>query len=67
MLLTGFFEKFPTPRLLREAQEEYRSINIDPPLDATGKPLPYPTPTNKDEIIDREAIEAIDAHALGVS
>lgn len=60
----GFFEKFPTPRLLREAQEEYRSINLDPPLDATGKPLPFPTPSDKQDIIDRQAIETIDSHAL---
>ena len=63
----GFYDKKPTPRLLREAQEEYRSIKLDPPLDATGKPLPYPAMTNKEDIIDRDAIETIDTHALGVS
>ena len=63
----GFFDKFPTPKLLREAQEEYRSICLDPPLDDTGKPLPYPTPVSKSDLIDREAVEEIDAHALGVS
>ena len=62
----GFFDKFPTPKLLREAQEEYRSIVLDPPLDDTGKPLPYPTPVSKSDLIDREAVEEIDAHALGV-
>jgi len=62
----GFYDKFPTPRLLREAMEEYKSIRLEPPLDATGKPLPYPALTSKREIIDREAIETIDAHALGV-
>lgn len=61
----GYFDKFPTPKLLREAQEEYRSINLDPPLDDTGKPLPYPTPVSKSELINREAVEEIDAHALG--
>lgn len=60
----GFYDKFPTPRLLREAQEEYRSIKLESPLDATGKPLPYPAMQNKCDIIDREAIEAIDIHAL---
>ncbi|XP_052276826.1 kyphoscoliosis peptidase-like isoform X3 [Dreissena polymorpha] len=61
----GYYDKFPTPRLLREAMDEYRSIHLEPPLDATGKPLPYPAMTSKADIIDREAIETIDAHALG--
>ncbi|XP_060552544.1 kyphoscoliosis peptidase-like isoform X2 [Ruditapes philippinarum] len=65
LIYKGFYDKFPTPRLLREAQEEYRSIHLEPPLDATGKPLPYPALTNKAEIINRDAIETVDCHALG--
>ena len=64
---SGFYDKFPTPGLLREAQEEYRTIGLDPPLDATGKPLPYPAMTSKSDIMDIDAINAIDSHALEVS
>ncbi|WAR00681.1 HIL-like protein [Mya arenaria] len=61
----GFYDKLPTPRLLREAMDEYRSIRLEPPLDATGKPLPYPAMTSKRDIVDVETIDTIDAHALG--
>ena len=37
------FEEFPTPELLRDANEKYTALCQPLPRDATGKLLPYPT------------------------
>ncbi|KAK3601985.1 hypothetical protein CHS0354_013692 [Potamilus streckersoni] len=60
----GYYDSFPTPKLLRQAQDEYRSIRISPPLDSNNKPLPYPTPCPKEELMDRQRMFELDRHSL---
>ncbi|KAK3099611.1 hypothetical protein FSP39_007024 [Pinctada imbricata] len=60
----GFYREFPTNELLREAQSVYHSLEWPPQLDDDGDPSPGPPRNSKDDVIDHDEIQEIDAHAL---
>ena len=60
------FTEFPTPRLLREANEKYAALHRPLPRDDTGKLLPYPTPSTKASVFDLEKFQAVDKFAVEV-
>lgn len=47
----GFFETFPDPRTVREAQQFYRSLDLPIPVDKEDKILPYPQKVTKAEYL----------------
>ena len=61
------FEEFPTPELLRDANEKYSALCQPLPRDATGKLLPYPTPTTKASIFDVTRVHDVDTFAVEVT
>lgn len=61
------FKEFPTPELLRDANEKYTALNHPLPRDATGKLLPYPTPTTKASIFDVTRVHDVDTFAVEVT
>ena len=60
------FTEFPTPKLLREANEKYAALHRPLPRDDTGKLLPYPTPSTKASVFDLEKFQAVDKFAVEV-
>ena len=44
------FLDVPTPELLRQANKEYAALGLPPPLTDTGELLPYPCPSQKQDI-----------------
>ena len=61
------FEEFPTPELLRDANEKYTALCQPLLRDATGKLLPYPTPTTKASIFDVTRVHDVDKFAVEVT
>ena len=52
----GFFEAFPTPSLVREAQNIYRNLEIPTPVDEEGKVLPHPSKIKVRDSIPDDAV-----------
>ncbi|XP_052785033.1 uncharacterized protein LOC128220606 [Mya arenaria] len=50
----GFFETFPSPEVVREAQTVYRNLDIPPPVDEDGNVLPHPPKFKKKEYMESE-------------
>ncbi|CAH1802903.1 unnamed protein product [Owenia fusiformis] len=46
------FTQFPTPKLLRNAQNEFIGLNIDPVQSEYDIPLPFPPQSRKDEVFN---------------
>lgn len=62
-----FFQDFPTPSLLEEAQEEYLKCGYEiPPGDGIRK-LPFPVQSWKRDIFKLEDFVEIDRHATQVT
>lgn len=51
----GFFEAFPSPSVVREAQNIYRKLEMPTPVDDDGNVLPHPTKTTKQTYISAES------------
>ena len=60
------FTEFPTPQLLRAANEAYTSLQIPPQRDEDQQLLPYPPPTTKLEALTTEQLKKIDKWAMEV-
>ena len=62
------FVEFPTPELLREANQEFTALHSGkyPQKDGDGKWVPYPTPTVKEEVFLPDQYANIDTHAVEV-
>ena len=61
------FIEFPTPHLLKEANQKYRALKNALPYDDKDKLLPYPTSTSKASIFEPHKYEAVDIFAIHVS
>ncbi|KAH3784567.1 hypothetical protein DPMN_162525 [Dreissena polymorpha] len=53
----GFFETFPDPMTIREAQQFYRSLDLPIPVDQKENILPYPPKVTKTEYLASEEKE----------
>ncbi|XP_063415448.1 uncharacterized protein LOC134697235 isoform X2 [Mytilus trossulus] len=60
----GFHREVPTPELLREAQDVYRRLDWERPVDDDGNVLPSPPMTSKEDVLDEEAFAVLDEHAI---
>lgn len=60
------FTEFPTPHLLREANEKYAALHRPLPRDPTGELLPYPTATLKASVFDLKKFQDVDKFAVEV-
>ena len=62
------FIEFPTPHLLREANQEYTLVNQQSPIHENDdkKLIPYPTPSTKTKVFQLEKYAKIDARAIEV-
>ncbi|XP_053395236.1 uncharacterized protein LOC123524063 [Mercenaria mercenaria] len=50
----GFFEAFPSPSIVSEAQKIYRRLDIPSPVDEDGNVLPHPPKITKSEYLATE-------------
>lgn len=50
----GFFEAFPSPAIISEAQKIYRMLDIPSPVDEDGHILPHPPKVTKNEYLEAE-------------
>lgn len=50
----GFFEAFPSPSVVREAQNIYRKLDMPTPVDDDGNILPHPSKITKQEFMSSE-------------
>ncbi|XP_052077218.1 uncharacterized protein LOC127715238 isoform X2 [Mytilus californianus] len=60
----GFHREVPTPELLKEAQDVYRRLDWERPVDDDGNVLPSPPMTSKEDVLDEEACAVLDEHAI---
>lgn len=51
----GFFEAFPSPSILSEAQKIYRRLDMPSPVDDDGNILPHPPKVTKNEYLSEES------------
>lgn len=51
----GFFEAFPSPSIVREAQKIYRRLDMPSPVDEDGNILPHPPKITKNEYLSEES------------
>lgn len=51
----GFFEAFPSPSLVREAQDIYRKLDMPTPVDDEGNVLPHPSKVTIEDILPTDA------------
>lgn len=63
----GYFEKFPSPTLLRDAQRTYRHLNLPTPVNDDGKVLPHPPKESRDGIFGEKDFSCVDQRAMFVS
>jgi hypothetical protein len=50
----GFFEAFPSPTIISEAQKIYRRLDLPSPVDDDGNVLPHPPKVTKSEYLAAE-------------
>lgn len=60
------FTDFPTPQLLKEANQKYAALQRPVPSDTTGKLLPYPNATSKSSVFDARRFQNVDKFAVEV-
>ena len=60
------FTDFPTPQLLKEANQKYAALQRPVPSDMTGKLLPYPNATPKSAVFDARRFQNVDKFAVEV-
>lgn len=60
------FTDFPTPQLLKEANQKYAALQRPAPSDTTGKLLPYPNATPKSAVFDARRFQNVDKFAVEV-
>lgn len=63
----GYFEKFPSPSLLRDAQRTYRQLNLPTPVDDDGRVLPHPPKKPRDDVFGRHDFGDVDQRVVFVS
>ena len=63
----GYFEKFPSPSLLRDAQRTYRQLSLPTPVNDDGKVLPHPPKESRDDVFGKHDYEEVDQRAIFVS
>ena len=62
----GYFEKFPSPCLLRDAQRTYRQLNLPTPIDDDGRILPHPPKQTRDAVFGAQDFADVDQRAIFV-
>ncbi|XP_068715927.1 uncharacterized protein [Montipora foliosa] len=60
------FTDFPTPQLLKEANQKYAALQRPVPSDMTGKLLPYPNVTPKSAVFDARRFQNVDKFAVEI-
>ena len=63
----GYFEKFPSPSLLRDAQRTYRQLSLPTPVNDDGKVLPHPPKESRDDVFEKRDYGEVDQRAMFVS
>ena len=65
----GFFEKFPTPAVVSDAQRAYRQMEIPTPADEEGNILPHPPKITKEDVFASmtESYTEVDQRIINVS
>ena len=63
----GYFEKFPSPSLLRYAQRTFRQLNLPTPVDDDGRILPHPPKETRDDVFGKHNFGDVDQRVIFVS
>ena len=63
----GYFEKFPSPSLLRDAQRTYRQLSLPTPVNDDGKVLPHPPKESRDDAFEKQDFGEVDQRVMFVS